>query len=94
VYMGRERKSEHTINPVNQREKIYSKKKKSIAVTIKTMMNVKGTKKRLLKMRNIQERAQNSTHTHTHTHTRNKVNKQKYILNQRKTSKQTNTQID
>lgn len=31
---------------------------------------------------------------HTHTYTRNKVSKQKYILNQRKTSKQTNTQID
>ena len=39
-------------------------------------------------MQNIQERAQNSTHTHM----RNKVSlvDNKYILNQRKTIKQTN----
>jgi hypothetical protein len=88
VYMGREKKERNTINPVNQRETIYSKKKKSIAVTIKMMMNAKEQRKAVGDAKYTGARTEQ--HTHTHIRAIKLINKSTFLIKE----KQTNTQID
>lgn len=62
-------------------------------VTNKALINTKG--KRLLKMKNLQDREQNSTHTYAHACVHNEVNKSTLLIGKKRTqiNKQTNVQI-